>query len=169
MAKSRAKKQKELIENLKKEHENHKRIFEFNKELLIQKVKLEEANLKNLQTEEKRFNLNKASLEIEIRLCNPVNPIFEFHKDPEWIKKFKEGKEFELGVTLQNWETAQTNFKNNGERIARFQFAGLNTNEGKIIEQQRRIEERLPQIEEQLRKAGVEIPQEESAKQDYIG
>ncbi len=89
-----------------------------------------------------------------------VSPMMEYHSRPDWQKKFKEAKEFELESFEKDWEIAQQEHKNQMTEMSH------TINEREIEKQFERIKERNPEIIEQLKTLGVEI---EIPKLDYIG
>lgn len=164
-------KKTERINKLKAELEQNHKIYDFNIEILSRREELHKANLESLNLNEQKYNINKKMLEIEIRKNDTISAIFQFHNDLEWINLSKEAKEFNLKETEREWEARQREFNTQTERINAFRFAGINTTEEKIYEQQKRIEERNPQIAEELKKLGADFNAvlAKEIKQDYIG
>src|SRR3990167_3119440 len=150
-------KKTERINKLKAELEQNQKVYDFNLEILSRREELHKANLESLNLNQKKYEINKKMIEIEIKHNDTITPIFEFHREPEWVKLSKEAKEFNLKGTEREWEMHQREFNTQTERINAFRFAGISTTEEKINEQQRRIEERNPQIIEELKKLGADL------------
>jgi hypothetical protein len=165
MSTSKLYKKRKQIKYLKEELEHNKKVYEKNIELLKHKVDLQQANINDYEYEKKKYKLTKALIETELKHHGVVNPIMEFHKDPKWIEQWKALKEFELETINRQWDIAQKNLNNRKKQM------DMMINEEKIKEQQKRIEQRNPEIEKELKKLGVN-PKEEKEnpkKQDYIG
>lgn len=174
MAKSYARKKKDkdnLIASLKDQIQKNKDTYELNNELMKRRDELLKANIEDYEMSKEKLDIERALLEIELKNIDVVNPINKFHTMKEWAELFKKSKEHDLKETEKMMQTMKLNFDNNVERIESFRFSGINRKFtlADLQEQQRRIEELNPQLEEQLRKLGENIPKAPSEKQDYIG
>ena len=162
MTKSNIWKKNKTIKALKEELEQNKKAYDKNIELLNMRLELEKANLDDFNFEQKKYNLSKDILEIELKNYRVLNPLMEFHKTREWQEKWKELKEFELENNERSFKTSQKNFENHKNRIEQ------NIPSDKIKEQQKKIDERNPIILEQLKELGVSLG-EVKEKIEYTG
>src|SRR3990167_6284883 len=109
---------KNTIRALKDELANNKKIFPKNEELLKMKLELEKANLEDFEMEEKRYNITRDMLDIELKNFGILQPMMNFHKLDSWVKKFHEFKKYEKENNERNFKTAQKNFENQISRIS---------------------------------------------------
>ena len=130
--------------------------------MLQKKLDFKKNNLEELEIAKKSYNIHKGILEIELNNLGISTPLMEFHKNPDWLAKWKELKEFELDTVIRNWEISQNNYSDKDKFIEGKVF------EEKIMEQQKGIEKRNPEIIEDLRKLGAPIQEKQPEKQDYI-
>ena len=164
MVKSHAayKREQKGITLLREERDNNKKIFEANIKFFKETLELEEASLKDYEHEKKNYKLNSKLNKIEFENSGVVTPIMEYHNKKEWVEAFKELKQFEKITIEKNWNIAKTVYQGHQKAI---EMRKEQEKERKV--QQKRIEERTPEIEIKLKKYGIEP--EVKVKQDYIG
>ncbi len=162
MTTSKVWKEKKSIKYLKEEFEQNKTTYNKNIELLNIRLELEKSNLDDFNFEQKKYNLTRDIIEIELKNYRVITPLMEFHRIREWQEKWKELKEFENENNERNYKIAQKNFEVQKARIE------VNINIDKIKDQQKRIEEKNPIILKQLKKFGV-IIDEIKDKIEYAG
>jgi len=162
MTTSRIWKEKKVIKSLKEELEQNKKTYDKNIELLNIRLELEKSNLDDFNFEQKKYNLTRDIIEIELKNYKVVTPLMEFHRVRDWQEKWKELKEFEKENNERNYKIAQKNFEVQKKRIE------VNIDIDKIKEQQTRIDEKTPTILEQLKKFGVN-EEEKTDKIEYTG
>ena len=156
-----SKKKRMVIESLQAEYENDKKVLAGDLEMLRMKEEMKKASMEELGIAEKRYNLNKSLISFECNHGRVITPIMEFHTFPEWIKVFKELKEFELENNETQFKIAKKNFEHQQNQIKTI-------DEEKINEQMNRIKEGLPIKEAKLKDFGI-IVGEIKVNQEYIG
>ncbi len=157
--KKETKKQK-AITALKEELEQNNQTYKANIDLLKKKAELLEACKKDLDYEEKRYKVYSLLIDIELKHPKVINPLMEFHNQLEWQNAFLKMKEFEKFDTEKTWELAQK------QCVMQINKVNQMIDEKKIEEQQKRIQERNPEIITSLKNHGIKI---EEQKLDYIG
>lgn len=157
----KGKKKKERIEILKKEFKSNNDVFKRNEEMLKMKAKAISDEEIRFNLSERKYNLSKVLLEIEVKSCKIVNPMLEFHNNEIWQENFREMKKLEIEVNEDLWKNIQQDHEN------RIKLLNERINETLIQEQFGRISERNPEIIKEFKSLGVEEEQEEKA--EYIG
>lgn len=142
-----------------KELEQNKKAYENNSKMLEMKLELEKANYDYLNTETKKCNFNRDLINIELKNSKVLNPTMAYQNTEEWQAKWKELKLMELDDIETNLKTINKNFENQKNKID-------SIDEVKIKNDQKKLEERKLQLEEDLRSIGVDLKEE---KIEYTG